>query len=319
MTNKADKINMDYEILQSSTEGFRRNYEDFFRNGLKNENTKRAHTRAVSNFCHWLDERKIKNFDEIDKKIVMEYVDMLQKRLSTATVLSSISAIRALFQWMISKDVMTMDPTMTVRIRRIQPLVIKTESLDEDDITKLINSIETTTAIGLRDRALIATIAFTFAPIGNILRLKVEDLSEINEKLFIRIQNKTNDTNEIQCHKNLGKIFREYMVILRKNGTTYSPVFPTIKKGTREFSNTPMAQSNVHVMIRRRALVAGIRHDISARMFRVTGIRKFLSNGGDLRSASMMAGHVSVKTTKLYDETSRKINEEDISRVIYKV
>ncbi len=79
------------------------------------------------------------------------------------------------------------------------------------------------------------------------------------------------------------------------------PLFPTLRHGKLTGGRTPLPQANVHMMIERRALAAGIRSKVSAHSFRATGITTYLQNGGKLEVAQQMAGHESARTTGLYD------------------
>ena len=79
-----------------------------------------------------------------------------------------------------------------------------------------------------------------------------------------------------------------------------APLFPTLRHG-KLTGRAPLPQANVHMMIQRRALAAGIATKISCHSFRATGITTYLQNGGKLEVAQQMAGHESARTTGLYD------------------
>lgn len=70
-------------------------------------------------------------------------------------------------------------------------------------------------------------------------------------------------------------------------------------------------------MIQRRARQAGIRTRINCHTFRATGITIYLSNGGVLEKAQMMAAHESPRTTKLYDRTSDTVSLDEVERVAF--
>jgi integrase/recombinase XerD len=70
-------------------------------------------------------------------------------------------------------------------------------------------------------------------------------------------------------------------------------------------------------MIKRRARQAGIATRIGCHTFRATGITIYLSNGGVLEKAQMMAAHESPRTTKLYDRTSDAVSLDEVERVVF--
>jgi integrase/recombinase XerD len=79
----------------------------------------------------------------------------------------------------------------------------------------------------------------------------------------------------------------------------------------------PLAQANVHMMIQRRAMAAGIATKISCHSFRATGITTYLQNGGKLEVAQQMAGHESARTTGLYDRRNDTVALDEVERVVY--
>lgn len=70
-------------------------------------------------------------------------------------------------------------------------------------------------------------------------------------------------------------------------------------------------------MIQRRAKVAGITTEIGCHTFRATGITIYLTNGGVLEKAQIMAAHESPRTTKLYDRTSDAVSLDEVERVVF--
>jgi len=77
----------------------------------------------------------------------------------------------------------------------------------------------------------------------------------------------------------------------------------------------PMDQSAAWLMIRRRATAAGIQAPIGNHTFRATSITAYLSNGGALEYAQLMAAHESPRTTKLYDRTKEQLTHEEVERI----
>ena len=80
-------------------------------------------------------------------------------------------------------------------------------------------------------------------------------------------------------------------------------------------SDRPMNQPDAWLMIRRRAVAAGITAPIGCHTFRATGITAYLVNGGALEHAQEMAGHESPRTTKLYDRTKERLTQDEVERI----
>jgi integrase len=95
-----------------------------------------------------------------------------------------------------------------------------------------------------------------------------------------------------------------------------APLFPTLRHG-KLATRLPLAQANVHMMIQRRALAAGIQTRTSCHSFRATGITTYQQNGGKLDVAQQMAGHELARTTGLYDRRNDTVALDEVERVVY--
>jgi site-specific recombinase XerC len=91
-------------------------------------------------------------------------------------VKQQLAAVRMLFDWLVTGQVMPMNPAAAVRGPKHVVKTGKTPVLDGAEWRTLLDSIPTATLRDLRDRALIATLTFSFARITAALKMKVEDL-----------------------------------------------------------------------------------------------------------------------------------------------
>src|SRR5208283_632666 len=104
------------------------------------------------------------------------YIEQLQNEVSAPSVKQQLAAVRMLFGWLIIGQVVPLNPAAAVRGPKHVVKTGKTPVLDAAEWRKLMDSIPTETVRDLRDRALIATLSYSFARITAALRMKVEDL-----------------------------------------------------------------------------------------------------------------------------------------------
>ena len=104
------------------------------------------------------------------------WVRELQEKHGAPGVKQQLAAVRMLFDWLVIGQVVPMNPAAAVRGPKYVVTIGKTPVLDGAECRKLLDSIPTDTARDLRDRALIATLTYSFARIGAALKMKVEDL-----------------------------------------------------------------------------------------------------------------------------------------------
>jgi site-specific recombinase XerC len=99
-----------------------------------------------------------------------------------------LAALRHLFDWMVIGQIMPVNPASAVRGPRHIVRRGKTPVLDPAETRQLIGAINTASVIGLRDRALIGLMVYSFARIGAAIGMRVEDVYPQNRRLWLRLQ-----------------------------------------------------------------------------------------------------------------------------------
>jgi integrase/recombinase XerD len=289
---------------------------EFFTVNIRNRNTRRAYFVAVSQFSKWCEQRKL-TLDQVQPLHVAAYIEELGRFRSKPSVKQHLAAIRMLFDWLVTGQIIPLNPAHAVRGPRHSVKKGKTSVLSAEEMRTLLDSIDISTLIGLRDHAMIALMGYTFARVGAVVQLKVEDYYIQKRRGWLRLHEKGGKVNELPCHHNLEQFLDEWLSASGLAGEPISPLFPTLRHGKLAVPRLPLAQANVHMMIQRRALAAGIATKISCHSFRATGITTYLQNGGKLEVAQRMAGHESARTTGLYDRRDDTVALDEVERVVY--
>jgi site-specific recombinase XerD len=289
---------------------------EFFTGQIRNPNTRRAYVRAVGAFCAWLDGRGLPSIAAVSSIHIAAYVENLSRRHTAPTVKQHLAAIRMLFDWLATGGVLPFNPATAVRGPKHVVKRGKTPVLAPEEARALLDAIDTTTPIGLRDRALIGLMVYTFARIGAATAMRVEDVYVQNRRLWVRLHEKGGKAVELPCHHNLESYLHAYL-----DGTGIAAdgdglLFRTIRRGTAELTRTALPSANAYAMVRRRAKAAGIATQIGNHTFRATGITAYLRNGGTLERAAAIANHASTRTTQLYDRGVGEVNLDEIERIL---
>ena len=148
---------------------------------------------------------------------------------------------------------------------------------------------------GLRDRALIGVMVYTFARVNAVISMKVKDYFTRGRRGWVRLHEKGGKEHEVPCHHTLEKYLDEYLAVA---GDAEGPLFRSVGRKTGRAE--ALWQQDVYRMIQRRATAADIATKIGNHTFRATGITAYLKNGGTLEHAQTIANHASPRTTKLY-------------------
>jgi len=191
----------------------------------------------------------------------------------------------------------------------------KTPVLEPEEARALLDSIDVTMPAGLRDRALIALMVYSFARIGAALGMKVEDVFTQKRRLWVRLREKGGKQHEMPCHHNLETYLTAYIDGAGLADDPKGPLFRTIGRGTGKLTRTPLPRANAYAMIGRRAVAAGIETRVGNHSFRATGITAYLKNGGTLENAAAMANHASTRTTQLYDRR-HDVSLDEVERIM---
>lgn len=290
-------------------------YIEFFTANIRNPNTRRAYARACQQFFAWAEGRgltltSIRPFD------VASYIEARQQSHSAPDVKQQLAAVRMLFDWLVTGQIVPSNPASSVRGPKHVVKTGKTPVLDAPDWRKLIESIPTDTVRDLRDRALIATLTYSFARIGAALKMKVEDLRLQGAGWRLRLHEKGGKHHTMPCHHTLAEALHAYITAAGIAEDRKGFLFRTSRgHDATVLSNLPMSQADAWRMIRRRAVAIGIHAPIGNHTFRATGITAYLANGGALEHAQEMAAHESPRTTKLYDRTKERLTQDEVERI----
>ena len=286
---------------------------EFFAVSIRNPNTRKAYARAAADFAIWCEAHNINDVRQVQPVHVAAYIESL--RIAAPSVKQRLAALRMLFDWLVIGQVMPTNPASSVRGPRHSVKKGKTPVLAAEEARALLDAIDASTIIGLRDRALIGLMVYTFARVGAAISMRVEDVYVQARRTWVRLHEKGGKQHEMPCHHNLEAWLHAYIEGAQlTDGKRY--LFRSAAGRTGKLSERPMAQADVFRMVGRRADAAGIRTHIGCHSFRATGITEYLRNGGKLEIAQQMANHESARTTGLYDRRTDQVNLDEVERIV---
>jgi site-specific recombinase XerD len=276
-------------------------FVEFFTANIRNINTRQAYARAVSDFFHWCEGRGLRRLDTVQPVHVAGYIEQLGKSRAAPSVKQHLAAVRMLFDWLVVGQVVRSNPASVVRGPKHVIKRGKTPVLAPEEARELFSRIPTDTLIGLRDRALIGVLIYSFARVSAAVAMRIEDYFPQGKRWWLQLHEKGGKQHEMPVHHTLEEYLDSYIAAAGIKGDPKSPLFRASSGKTKVLSERPFDRKDAFAMVRRRANAAGIRTKIGCHTFRATGITIYLTNGGDLEKAQQMAAHESPRTTKLYD------------------
>lgn len=290
---------------------------EFFAATIRNPHTRRAYSRAVTEFLAWCAGVGVPSIAHVAPLHVASWIEAQTKRVdfSAPSVKQQLAALRHLFDWLVVGQVMPTNPAASVRGPQYLVKGDKTPVLEPAEARTLLESIDPTTPVGLRDRALIALMVYSFARIGAVVGMKVEDVYTPGRRLWVRFHEKDGKEHKMPCHHNLEEYLTAYIDGCGLRDDPKGPLFRTIPNRGGQLTRTAMLQSDGYRVMARRAKAAGIDTKVGNHSCRATGITAYLKNSGTLEKAASMANHASTRTTQLYDRRNEEMNLNEVERI----
>ena len=234
--------------------------------------------------------------------------------MARPSVKQVLAGIRQMFDYLVAGGILPVSPAASVRGPKYVSKRGKTPVLSAEQARQLLDAIDCTKLIGLRDRALIGLMVFSFARVGAVNTLRVGDYFENEKRWWLRLHEKGGKRHEVPCHHTLGEFLDDCVGAAGLGGDKKGWLFPSMGKADR-LTKHRMDTNDMLRMIKRRAKQAGLPYSTCCHTFRATGITTYLKNGGTLEHAQQIAAHESPRTTKLYDRTSDQVSVDEIERI----
>ena len=285
---------------------------EYFVATIRNKNTRMAYARQVVKFFDWCTEAGL-TLELIEPHHVAYYLEIFPG--SPPSCKQALAAIRKLFDWLVIRQIMPVNPAHPVKGPTYIVKKGKTPVLSAEELKDLFEAIDTSHVVGLRDRALIAAMFYSFGRVSAVINMKVEDFFPKGKRFWFGLHEKGGKYHEVPAHHLAEEYLDAYLEAAGISEEPKSPLWLTTRGRSRELTEKPLHRVNVWQMIQRRAKAAGILTRINCHTFRASGITIYRKKDGRLEHAQQIANHSSPKTTKLYDHSDDDITLEEIERI----
>jgi len=288
-------------------------WDEFLFGCLRNPHTRRAYQRAIRRFFQWCHNRDLP-LGRIAPADVGRYLDGLPDAAASKKVY--LAALRHLFDVLVRRHAVVLNPAASVRTERHQVIEGKTPEITVAQARRLLASIDTSNVVGLRDRAIIATLIYTAARVGAVARLARCDLYDVGDQFCFRFLDKGGKSREIPVRHDLQRYLFAYLDAAGLRAADQnSPLFRTTVRRLRTLTPKAMTAGDIGRMVKRRLRDARLPGRISSHSFRVATITVLLSDGVPLDDVQYLAGHADPRTTRLYDRRQRRVTRNIVERI----
>lgn len=288
-------------------------WDEFLRGELRNTHTRKAYRHAVTKFLQWLEEQQVE-LRHVTPGIVGAYFD--QHPGSNPTKKQHLAAIRALFDRLVVRHAIPLNPALSVRGPKHQVVEGRTPEISATQVRRLLSSIDTTKMIGLRDRAFISVLVYTAVRVGAVAALRLKDFEHDDTNWTLRFVEKGGKAREIPVRSDLEDALLAYLDATGiRQAPKSTPLFRSAVGRTGKLSENGMSAIDMCRMMKRRLKHAGLPLRYSPHSFRVAVITDLLGHGAQLEDVQQLAGHADPRTTRLYDRRKRKVTRNIVERI----
>ena len=191
-----------------------------------------------------------------------------------------LSALRGFFDRMVNRHVCILNPAASVKGVKDQAIEGKTPEIGIEHARTLLASIACGDVVGLRDRAILATLAYTACRAGAVAKLRLGDFQRDGQQYVLRFQEKGGKSREIPVRHDLEGFILAYVDAAGIAGDAKdTPLFQASIGRTRKLSGKAMTSKRICELVKRRLKDAGLPERLSPHSFRVTAITDLLSQG----------------------------------------
>jgi site-specific recombinase XerD len=301
------------ELVERGGAAARFAWDEFFYAEHHNPHTQKAYMAAVRRFLGWCEGQGVE-LPTITPGMLGQYLVGLGG--SPAKRNLALAALRGFFDRLVQRHVVVLNPAASVRGVKDQVIEGKTPEIGIEQARKLLASIDTGDVVGLRDRAILATLAYTICRAGALARLRLQDFQQDGTQYVLRFQEKGGKSREIPVRHDLEGYVLAYVEAAGIAGDAKDrPLFRSTLRRTKQLTGNALTSKAICELVKRRLKDAGLPARLSPHSFRVTGITDLLSQGMPLEDVQRLAGHAEPRTTALYDRRQKKVTRNIVERI----
>jgi site-specific recombinase XerD len=306
-----DRVGPPPAIVTAAGGGAEFAWDEFFKGQLANAHTRKNYAHAVRHFLDWCDhpDRQVP-LVRITPGHVGDYLAGLQ--LATPTKKLRLAALRKFFDLLVVRHVVILNPAASVRAERYAVVEGKTPEISAKQARSLLRSVDASTPVGLRDRAIIAVLIYTAARVGAVARLTLKNLKHDGTQYALRFSEKGGKSREIPVRHDLEQFLLGYIEAAK---IIEGPLFRTAVRRTKHLTTRAMSGIDICRMMKRRLKAAGLPGQFSPHSFRVATVTDLLEQNLPLEDVQHLAGHADPRTTRLYDRRRKKVTRNIVERI----
>jgi integrase/recombinase XerD len=260
------------------------------------ENTLSAYRSDLTKFSLWLQQQKTE-LVKVEPTDVLAYLALPESK-SVRTVARRLSSLRRLYEYLLREDLVKQNPVSNVDAPRLGRSLPKT--LTEAEVEALLEAPDTDQGLGVRDKAMLELLYATGLRVSELVNLTIQQVNL--RQGVVRVTGKGNKERLVPMGEEATQWLDRYLNSARSdilNHALSDALFPSNR-------GKAMTRQTFWHMIKRYAVVAGIKKTLSPHVLRHAFATHLINHGADLRVVQMLLGHSDISTTQIYTHVARE-------------
>lgn len=265
-------------------------------------NTIESYQRDLKQYQHYLEQEKITDLTQVDRYVITTFLHQLKNEgKSSATLTRMITSLRRFHQFLRQEKKLDHDPMQHIETPKKAQTLPKTLSIQE--VEKLIETPDTSTILGIRDRTILEVMYATGMRVSELVNLKMEDLHLTLG--LIQTIGKGDKERIIPLGDLALQWLERYLeesrpALLNKKATVEVP-YVFLNHHGQGFT-----RQGIWKNLRKLVQLAGIKQTVTPHTLRHSFATHLLENGADLRIVQELLGHADISTTQIYTHITKQ-------------
>ncbi|MES2500639.1 MAG: site-specific tyrosine recombinase XerD [Pseudomonadota bacterium] len=261
------------------------------------KNTLESYRTDLSQFNAWLNKQQIQLL-AVSQGDIQQYVAVKFPQSKPRTISRLIASMRRFYRYALREHLIEADPTLQIESPKLPRSLPK--SLNEQEVTELLNAPDISQHIGLRDRAMLELLYASGLRVSELVTIKVTEVS--TQDGVVRVTGKGSKTRLVPMGEEAADWIDKYLKYARPEILQKRLCDELFVTNRAEM----MTRQAFWYLIKRYALIAGIHKHMSPHVLRHAFATHLLNHGADLRVVQMLLGHSDISTTQIYTHVARE-------------
>jgi integrase/recombinase XerD len=261
-------------------------------------NTLQSYQRDLISYVEFLQKQNVRDLNQTRRANIIAYLaDLQRKGRATSTISRNLASLRAFYGFLLRDGLIDGDPTVNLESPKIEKRLPKVLTVQE--VEKLLESPDTGTIAGLRDKAMLELLYATGIRVSELVAL---NLSDVNLNMgFLKCYGKGSKERIIPLGSVALKFLSDFVMRSRSQ---------MLRDQAEEslFLNhhgQRLSRQGFWKIIKKYAQEARIDKEITPHTLRHSFATHLLENGADLRAVQEMLGHADISTTQIYTHLTK--------------